>query len=100
LWGASTVGLRCTGRGWGRGTALSHDDVLLDAPNNSDAYNADNLIYEYLNEDDKYNDVININITSRYYDINSFISRFKNSKNPIILSLNIQSLQSKYNELK
>jgi hypothetical protein len=47
-----------------------------------------------------YNDVTNINITSRYYDINSFISRFKNSKNPIILSLNIQSLHSKYNELK
>jgi hypothetical protein len=82
------------------GTVLSYDDVLLDALNRSAIYDASNLIQELINDGEGNNEYINFKTGSLYYDASSFISKFKNNNNPIILSLNIQSLQSKYNELK
>jgi hypothetical protein len=51
-----------------------------------------------MNPQNMYN--VDINISSQYFDIPTFTSKFKNSKNPLILSINILSLQSKYNEFK
>ncbi len=40
-----------------------------------------------------------INLSSNYHDINSFIQTYSNSNVPIFLSINAQSLQSKFNPL-
>jgi hypothetical protein len=43
--------------------------------------------------------IINSNVISSLYDMHTFCDKFSNSKQPIILSLNIQSLNAKYNNL-
>jgi len=40
-----------------------------------------------------------INLTSSYFDNDSFVQTFKTSKNPIFLSINVQSLPSKHGNL-
>ena len=42
--------------------------------------------------------VLNLN-ECNYYDERSFLDKFANNKNPLFLSLNIQSLQSNFFEL-
>jgi Reverse transcriptase (RNA-dependent DNA polymerase) len=42
----------------------------------------------------------NIDIDSKFYDVDSFIYKFKDAKSPIFLNLNIQSLNSKHSKLK
>ena len=42
--------------------------------------------------------ILNLN-ECNYYDERSFLEKFANNKNPLFLSLNIQSLQSKFFEL-
>ena len=42
--------------------------------------------------------ILNLN-ECNYYDERSFLDKFANNKNPLFLSLNIQSLQSKFFEL-
>ncbi len=46
------------------------------------------------------NPCLNVNINSNFYDYNSFKYTYANSKQPIILNINIQSLQSKFTNLK
>jgi hypothetical protein len=46
------------------------------------------------------NPYANINIMSSFYDYNSFKNSYSNTKKPIILNINIQSLQSKFENLK
>jgi Reverse transcriptase (RNA-dependent DNA polymerase) len=43
--------------------------------------------------------IINSNVNSCLYDVHTFCEKFSNSKQPIILSINIQSLNAKYNNL-
>ena len=63
-------------------------------------FNFHELIREQ-NNDDLNNDNIydNINISSTYYDPDSFANEFKNMKKCSLLSMNIQSLNSKFSEL-
>ena len=65
-------------------------DPTLDYPNSLNSLlNSDN--------DNPYN---LYNIHSKYYDNPAFLKSFKNSKNNLLLSLNIQSLHSKHFNLK
>ncbi len=59
-------------------------------------YDAKLIIQDYLRDDDNSDEYINVNLSSFYFDAQSFINKFKNTKHPIMLSLNVQSLQSKY----
>ncbi len=63
-------------------------------------YDASTIVYEYLNDDENSDEYVNINLNTSCFDTQSFINKFKHVNNPIMLSLNIQSLQSKYSELK
>jgi hypothetical protein len=66
-------------------------------------YNATTLLNDVTNNlllDGNDVNVINGNIDSLYYDTNCFVNKFKNSNQPLILSINIQSLLSKHQELK
>jgi len=59
---------------------------------------ASTLLNNHLNVEKE--NSLNINLGSKYTDIPAFISKFARSKKPIYLSLNIQSLMSKYELLK
>ncbi len=52
------------------------------------------------NNDIDDNPYTNVDINSNFYDYNSFKCTYANSKQPIILNINIQSLQSKFSNLK
>jgi Reverse transcriptase (RNA-dependent DNA polymerase) len=47
-------------------------------------------------DDNLYN---NLDIESNFYDVDSFICKFKNCKNPVFLGLNVQSLNAKHSKL-
>jgi hypothetical protein len=89
---------RCGWRG-GRVSVLSYSDALLDALNSKPEYDASNIIREYLNDDENPDEYVNFVPNSLFYDINTFINTYKD-KNNLILSMKIQSLQSKFNDLK
>jgi hypothetical protein len=61
-------------------------------------YNSTTILNNHLNAD--YENPLNINIGSCYFNKFDFTKKFANSKNPIYLSLNIQSLMSKHESLK
>jgi hypothetical protein len=63
---------------------LDFKAILNSLPN----YDPDTCIYE------------NVMIESSFYDVDSFTSKFKNSKQLIFLSVNIQSINAKYDNLK
>jgi exonuclease III len=44
--------------------------------------------------------IINMNTVSKFYDIKTFSSNFSTVKQPLILSLNVQSLNAKHDKLK
>ena len=53
------------------------------------------------NDTDINNDIYTgLNIDSIFYDMDSFIKKFSNSKSPLFMNLNVQSLNSKHEKLK
>jgi hypothetical protein len=44
--------------------------------------------------------IINLPVQSKFYDLDSFNTSFVDSKQPILLSINIQSLNAKFEGLK
>ncbi len=78
---------------------MTADDALLLSLNNSPNYDHSILINNILHANDDTNTFTRINLTSSYYDPNSIIKKFSNTNIPLILSLNAQSLQSKFNAL-
>ena len=52
------------------------------------------------NDDDPSSPYTNHNISCEFYDTNAFISNFKNSSNFSLMSLNIQSLPSKFSDFE
>ncbi len=53
-----------------------------------------------LSTDDFINPYSDSNISSHFYDNDTFINKFKNSPYPLILNLNVLSLVSKHTKLK
>jgi hypothetical protein len=78
----------------------NHQEQLLDELNHNPLYDNTNTLNNLLHSDDNTNTFTHINLNSDYYDIFSFRNKLKNTANPIFLSINIQSIQSKYEELK
>ena len=52
------------------------------------------------NDSDDVNPYNELIIDSSFYDVESFINKFKTSPKPLFLSINVQSLSSKYEKLK
>jgi len=55
---------------------------------------------DHVDEDQNDSPYFGVNVNSRYFDLPSMDSLLKISNSPIFLSLNVQSLQSKYEDLK
>jgi hypothetical protein len=95
-------GRDCGGeRGWGGGSIGMHTErTLLDDLNLDPSLDARDLLNNYLQDDENISQFFQTNINSSYHDVQSFIHKYKHSTDPIILSLNVQSLNSKYAALK
>jgi hypothetical protein len=61
---------------------------------------AEIALNSYIANDENISQFFQTYIKSNYYDLDSFIAAFKNTQEPLLLSLNIQSLNSKYEPLK
>ena len=86
---------------WGQQTgAESADTATLVSLNGDPRYELSDALNIYLGNDIETNPYLAKDIKSSFTDFNEFSKLYKNSKTPIILSLNIQSLNSKFNELK
>jgi hypothetical protein len=66
-------------------------DITLDATHS---------LNNYILADENVSQFFQTNIKSFYYDTETFINKFKSSTEPLILSINIQSLNSKHTSLK
>jgi hypothetical protein len=89
--------------GWayrGRGGISTHTDTLLGALNENPVLDASNLLNSLITDDENISQFFQTHIDSAYTDTNLFIETFRNTSEPLFLSLNIQSLNSKYEQLK
>jgi exonuclease III len=102
------VGAAGRGGGVGRGPTplsttfpmtLTVNNMLLDLNANPEL---DFLLSHntYLSADENVNPYENLTITSQYHDTSSFLHSFSSNKSPIFLNINIQSLNSKFENLK
>jgi hypothetical protein len=73
---------------------------LLNGLNLDISLDASRLLNDYVHDDENISQFFQTRLNSTYSDLDSFSLKFKNSTDPIILSLNVQSLNSKYNGLK
>jgi hypothetical protein len=78
----------------------NYQEPLLDELNQNPLYDNTNTLNNMLHSDDNTDTFTHINLNSAYFDTSSFINKFNNSNNPIFMSVNIQSIQSKFEELK
>ena len=79
---------------------MANNINLLDELNSKNIYDSSDYINQFIIDDDSdFNIFSGLNMKSIYYDITSFTNKFKNSKNPVIVSLNVQSIMSKFDRL-
>ncbi len=76
------------------------NNVLLDGLNSDPQLDACQILNSYIHDDENISHFFQTRLDSSYFDLNSFSNSYKNSSEPIALSLNVQSLNSKYNGLK
>ncbi len=55
---------------------------------------------KYIYDDDSIGQLFQTQIKSEYHDLISFANKYKGNDDPLILSINIQSINSKYEALK
>ena len=67
--------------------------------NNTNDYNLTNTLNIYLGNDPETNPYLNNDKTLGYCSINHLVQNLKNPNDPLFLSINIQSLNSKYEKL-
>ena len=84
-------------RGGGR---VPNHDLLLDNLNNDPSLDASNILNNFIQDDEIVSHFLNSNLSSKFYDISSLKTNFQKTLNPLLLSVNIQSLNSKFNDLK
>ena len=91
------------GGGWGEGlppVAEMNDNAQLDTLNNRPDLECKEFLNQFIiDEENEFNIFNNIQLNSNYFNINTFAAKYRSENKPLILSLNIQSLQSKFNEL-
>ena len=74
----------------GGGLPVMHtDSTLLDDLNRDPTYDASNLLNSYLSDDENVSQFFQTNISSSYHYCKTFTDAFRNTTDPIILSLNI-----------
>ena len=79
---------------------MANNINLLDELNSKNIYDSSDYINQFIIDDDSdFNIFSGLNMKSIYYDITSFTNKFKHSKNPVIVSLNVQSIMSKFDSL-
>jgi len=76
----------------------SDEGGLIGSLNSTPDYDCTTIMNGHLNAD--MDNQVNITVGSKYFDIDSFSSKYSKSKKPLYLSVNIQSLMSKYDSLK
>ena len=91
--------MACSGW-WGRGVATHTSDALLNSLNNNCTLDASISLNKYIYDDDSIGQLFQTQIKSEYHDITSFANKYKNNTDPLIISINIQSINSKYDALK
>ena len=102
-WGS--LGGYGTGFGWGWRWLVfqfvkMNDDTQLGVLNIRPELNSSDFLNQFIiDEENDFNIFNDIHLSSIYYNIESFAVKCKSINKPIIISLNIQSLQSKFNEL-
>jgi hypothetical protein len=79
---------------------MNNDDVLLTSLNHNASYDLKTSAQFLYENDDWPNPYLHVNIDSKFFDTDSFYSKFSNHPHPVFLSINIQSLMSKYDNLK
>jgi len=84
----------------GGGEGVPNPGGLLDSLNSDPLLDATTSLNNLIHDDEVIGQFFSKQVDSKYFDLNSFRDTFSKSKLPIILSLNIQSLQSKHADLK
>jgi len=90
----------------GKKTALNNTEVRggrgtnLDNLNSADKYDFNNVVDAYLLNDDNFMPNLDHNINSKFEDFSTLKTKFSKTNIPLFLSLNVQCLSSKYENLK
>jgi hypothetical protein len=82
------------------GVGLHTNTAALIDLNSDPLLDAKQYLNSYISDDDSIGQFFQTTINSTYHDTDSFIHTFSNTQDSIHLSLNIQSLNSKYESLK
>ena len=76
------------------------DDIYLGALNSNNNLENNMFLNQFIIDDDNEFNIFNgALLNSIYFNIESFSAKCKSENKPVVISLNIQSLQSKFNEL-
>ena len=77
-----------------------NDDAQLGVLNNRPGLASKNFLNQFIIDDENnFNIFNNIQISSTYFNNETFVAKCRSQNEPIIISLNIQSLRIKFNEL-
>ena len=77
-----------------------NDDAQLGVLNNRPDLASKNFLNQFIiDEENNFNIFNNIQISSTYFNNETFVAKCRSQNEPIIISLNIQSLRIKFNEL-
>jgi len=76
------------------------DSTVLDDLNRDQELDAGTYLNEYISNDENISQFFQTHIASSYTDSCSFLKQFKDSADPVYLSVNIQSLNSKFDSLR
>ena len=86
--------------GWWGGVGAPNNNMLLEELNTDPSLNAKNLLNDFLSDDENISQFFISKLNSEYLDLEAFKNKFAGVSHPIFLSVNIQSLNSKFPELK
>ena len=76
------------------------DDIYLGNLNSKNDLDNSKFLNQFIIDDENYFNIFNgILLNSKYFDIKSFSVKCRSENKPVVISLNIQSLQSKLNDL-
>ena len=76
------------------------DDIYLGDLNSKNDLDNNLFLNQFIIDDENDLNIFNgILLSSKYFNLKSFSAKCKSENKPVVISLNIQSLQSKFNDL-
>ena len=76
------------------------DDIYLGVLNSKNDLDNNLFLNQFIIDDENDLNIFNgILLSSKYFNLKSFSAKCKSENKPVVISLNIQSLQSKFNDL-